>query len=209
VAKDKILFRVRAFNVVQLFDFLTTRFEAYYKRRVCNTLNNRQENHTAYRYFIPEKKLEPMVCQKISEDIFSVTNTSKGTKYEVTVAVEVCSCPVGSTGAPCKHQFAVVRQFKLTSSLFLPVQDAESKQRLHVILYGKDENIPADWYQSLHGGTNQPSDQQPPVEAAENGIRATGTGHASGHAPGHASIKTNITVTRRTRRRGGVAEKLR
>lgn len=41
VVKDKVLYRLKAYNLTQLVDFITTRFEAYYIRRLTDYANNR------------------------------------------------------------------------------------------------------------------------------------------------------------------------
>ncbi|MGL4695607.1 SWIM zinc finger family protein [Enterococcus larvae] len=34
--------------------------------------------------------------------------------------LELCTCPVGHSGAPCKHQAAIVQNYNITSINFLP-----------------------------------------------------------------------------------------
>lgn len=43
--------------------------------------------------------------------------------------LELCTCPVGHSGAPCKHQAAVVQNYSITSINFLPTT-AEMKAEL-------------------------------------------------------------------------------
>lgn len=41
VLKDQVLYRLKAYNITQLMDFITTRLEAYYCRRLIDAANNR------------------------------------------------------------------------------------------------------------------------------------------------------------------------
>lgn len=66
ILKDKILFRTKAFSLVQVFDFLTTRIDLYFERRITAVVNNRVENYVASRYHIHESKRIPLSCTKIS-----------------------------------------------------------------------------------------------------------------------------------------------
>lgn len=149
--KDDILYRVRAYSVVQLFDFFVTRLEAYFERRIANVLNNRQDHYRKSKHFIDKSKIVHLQCSESQHtNIFHVKNSEKGTQYTVDMHIEICTCPVGKNGAPCKHQFAVSEKFNLTSSQFLPFEDEEAKRSLHKIM----TTIPAKpgWYASLKGG---------------------------------------------------------
>ncbi|TDH12249.1 hypothetical protein EPR50_G00069890 [Perca flavescens] len=58
IVKDKVLHRLKANNLTQLVDFIATRFEAYYIRRLTDFANNRVKNLTA-------PKCDDVDCQKI------------------------------------------------------------------------------------------------------------------------------------------------
>ena len=51
IVKDKVLYRLKAYNVTQLVDFLLTRMESYYARRLLDVANNRTANIQQSRYF--------------------------------------------------------------------------------------------------------------------------------------------------------------
>ena len=65
------------------------------------------------------------------------SSTTAGKIYNVDMAVEVCSCPAGETGAPCKHQAAVIQFFGGLSTNFLPVTAEERKELLKLTSGGK------------------------------------------------------------------------
>ncbi|KAJ4946242.1 hypothetical protein JOQ06_023910, partial [Pogonophryne albipinna] len=45
----------------------------------------------------------------------------KGPTQTYDVDLELCSCPAGQTGAPCKHQAAVMKHYSCLSHSFLPI----------------------------------------------------------------------------------------
>lgn len=147
VIKTKILNRVKAFNIPQLFDFLSKKLEAYFERRISSVITNRVDNYTASRYFIDEEKLKPLSCSKICQDLYLVKNSEKGTEYTVDAALELCTCEAGVGGALCKHLYAVVKQYNLSSSQVLPFADPASKANLHFIMTGSE--IDQEFFQNL------------------------------------------------------------
>ncbi|KAK3916869.1 Hemoglobin subunit beta [Frankliniella fusca] len=149
--KDLVMHRLKAYSVVQLFDFFTTRLESYFERRIAVVVNNRKENYYTSKHFIQPSKLRNLQCAESShKQMFIVQNVEKGTKYTVDMELEICSCPVGFNGAPCKHQFAVAKMFNLSTSQFLPYDDKAAKAILHQIM---TTSVPKPgWYASLKGG---------------------------------------------------------
>ncbi|KAK3910154.1 Profilin-2 [Frankliniella fusca] len=156
--KDQVLQRLTAYSLVQLFDFLTTRLEAYFQRRLSMVLNGRQENYWKSKHFVRPSKLVPLRCEKTShEDLYLVKNLNQNSEYIVDMLHEVCSCPVGRNGAPCKHQMAVVQHYNISSSQFLPV-DLQSKLALHKVMTTAPPS--AEWYTSLKAGPFEPSQKR-------------------------------------------------
>lgn len=43
ILKDKVFERVKAFNLVQMVDFVLTRLESYYERRLLDAAHNRSQ----------------------------------------------------------------------------------------------------------------------------------------------------------------------
>lgn len=146
ILKDKILNRVKAFSIVQMFDFLTSNLENYYERKISDCINNRSEGVRKCKYFIKDEKIKNLKCKKVDTNMYEVFSDDK--KYLVNYNDELCSCPVGSQGAPCKHQLAVVKEFNLTSSQFIPFTDPTAKIILFKILYGKPPESD-EWFASL------------------------------------------------------------
>ena len=53
--------------------------------------------------------------------------------YTVNMDMGLCTCPVGSTGAPCKHQGAVLKKFNIPPFNPLPVSSPDTRESLRAI----------------------------------------------------------------------------
>jgi hypothetical protein len=87
----------------------------------------------------------------VPPNVYIVKNTSKGSEYTVVMDLEICSCPAGQSGAPCKHLCAVVQEFNLTSSLVHPLlqsHNSSMKKILFEVAHGH-QNVPKDWFADL------------------------------------------------------------
>ncbi|KAJ8337870.1 hypothetical protein SKAU_G00368360, partial [Synaphobranchus kaupii] len=120
VLKDKILQRTKAFNLPQLFHLFTSRLESYYEARVTDVALGRWEAFQQSRFLATESNIEPSDICQVGERKFEVKASTSGQTYAVDMELELCTCPVGHTGAPCKHQAAVVKNYKVHSNNFLP-----------------------------------------------------------------------------------------
>ena len=162
--KDIVFQRVKAFNTVQLFDFLTTRLDGYLESRISCVLSGRNPNISSKYRPIASDKLETLVASRVSETIFRVQNKKTGGDYVVNMGLSMCSCPVGNTGAQCKHQYFVAKKFKIPTQQFYEFMDMHQKLALHRIMTGNIK-VPAGWYADLQDMKdylpNEVSDDQP------------------------------------------------
>lgn len=170
VMKTKVLVRTKAFNPVQLADFIITRYQAYLERRLVDIVNNRALNPFKSRYYIRAEKLVDLKCEKLASppNTFLVKNSKKGSEYHVVMDLEVCSCPHGKSGNPCKHLCAVVQQFNICSSLIHPLLQCHNptmRKILFEVAYGH-RNVPAGWFDGLYNEINPPTLQQ--EESSDN-----------------------------------------
>ncbi|KAJ1518955.1 hypothetical protein ONE63_011443 [Megalurothrips usitatus] len=133
-----------------------TRLESYFERRIAAVVNNRRENYWSSKHYITPSKLEPLHCAESSKQhIYLVKNAEKQTTYTVDMQLEICSYPVGKNGAPCKHQYAVVKRFNLSTSQFLPYEDEAAKAVLHQIM--TTAPVKPGWYAHLKTGPATPN----------------------------------------------------
>ena len=61
------------------------------------------------------------------DDLFYIVNSEFGT----------CTCPVGVSGAPCKHQGAVLTKYHIATLNFLPSLKPEDRMVYAYIALGK------------------------------------------------------------------------
>lgn len=154
VFKEQVLGRCKAYNPVHLLDFVVTRYDKYLKRRITDVVNNVASNVFKSRFYVRPEKLDTLVCKKLElhPNTYLVSNTYKGTEYTVIMDLEICSCPAGQSGAPCKHLSAVVKTFNVTSSVVHPLLQCHNpsiKLLLFEVAYGH-RNVPEHWFDDLH-----------------------------------------------------------
>ena len=102
-----------------------------------------------YKSELTKKNLECLhVTKGDDDDTFTVKNVVKNTEYLVDIYNEICSCFVGCTGAPCKHQCAVLHHFPYDTKNFSTANDKQ-RRLLHEIATGTVENVPSNWYKPL------------------------------------------------------------
>src|SRR6266496_4634318 len=116
ILKDIIFSRTQAFNSVQVFQFVTKNMERFYKLRLLGIAHKRPGHIIAKRFFCPGWKMidENSIQKTTIKDEYLVPSTKEsGFFYIVNSAIGTCSCPVGITGSPCKHQGAVLMKFHI------------------------------------------------------------------------------------------------
>ena len=143
ILKDIVFRRIKAYNLIQLFDFLTVTFELYYEHRLLAVAHNRMDRYISLRYkgLGIAKINQGSICQCTSTKsghVYLVKSTSYVDKeYEVDTQKWTCTCTVSRTGypsgEPCKHQHAVANKLKLTAPNLLPYFNADGRY-LHALI---------------------------------------------------------------------------
>ncbi|XP_064622685.1 uncharacterized protein LOC135484914 [Lineus longissimus] len=166
VLKEKILLRMKAYNALQLVEFVVTRLESFYERRLVDVANNRLDYVRHSKYFPVDNKVSLSDIKQLSSNVYTVpSETKKDTIYTVNTEVGLCTCHIGKNGGPCKHQVAVSKKFQVASLNIIPVTSAESRQLLYKVATGKD--VSPEWFTSLWDDTRiVPRREQ--VEFCEN-----------------------------------------
>ena len=75
------------------------------------------------------------------------SENSKDTFYTCDMLSGYCSCPMGSTCAPCKHKSAVAKHFKIALFSVAPSSDPKMRAMYHFIALGKV--LPAHMYRNI------------------------------------------------------------
>ena len=72
------------------------------------------------------------------------------------MSLEVCSCYRGKDGAPCKHQYLIWAANIASCVNFVPISDADERQKLAAIALGC--SLPLSYYTSLRGKRSETHD---------------------------------------------------
>ena len=146
ILKDIVFKRVKAYNLIQLFEFLTVTFELYYEHRLLAVAHNRIDRYISLRY-------KGLGTVKVNQDsihestkaghVYLIKSTVYMDKeYEVDTQKWTCTCTVGRTGypseEPCKHQHAVAKKINLIASNLLPYFNGEGHYLHALIALGQD-----------------------------------------------------------------------
>jgi hypothetical protein len=125
ILKDIVFARTQAFNCVQVFQFIITNMERFYEYRLLNFANKHSGHlRIAKRFLCPG--WEQVNANEIREtnvtNEFLVPSTKQNTDlfYIVNIEIGTCSCFVGISGAPCKHQGAVSVKFGISTFNYIP-----------------------------------------------------------------------------------------
>ncbi|XP_076155836.1 uncharacterized protein LOC143139123 isoform X2 [Alosa pseudoharengus] len=161
VLKDQIFYRLKAYNITQLVDFITCRLEAYYNRRLVDMANNRSTKK------LPKPKGHVSTDGIVKEDEvnFTVPSASTNATYHVNVSLGTCTCPDGSTGAFCSHQYAVMQAFQMQDNNPFIIATPAARKLFYQIATGKN-NVPDNWFMSMEEVEEIPSDADPQKQQA-------------------------------------------
>jgi hypothetical protein len=145
ILKDNVLERVKAFNVVQLTDFIVTRLDSYYERKLLDGASNRCPKKSQ-RFPDVDPTTAAGIVQ-LSPERFTVPSASSNSAiaYTVDLAINVCTCIAGSTGAPCKHQHWVDLLFGGGATT---VRSVPTRALCYEVAKGKKP--PREWLRPLH-----------------------------------------------------------
>jgi hypothetical protein len=138
--KDIIFARTQAYNIVQVFQFVITNMERFYEQRLLGIAHKHPRHFIAKRFLCP--RWEEVDVNSIKEtgvrNEFSVLSTRQDNVfYIVNSEIRTCTCPVGVSGAPCKHQGAVLTKYHIATLNFLPSLKPEDRMVYAYIALGK------------------------------------------------------------------------
>lgn len=122
--KDIIFARVQAYNIVQVFQFIATSMEHFYERRLLGIAHSHPGHLEIAKRFLCRGWDEinaTEIQQTDVENEYLVPSQKRGTDLFYLVNTEICTCTcfVGLSGAPCKHQGAVAAKYRIGSLNFL------------------------------------------------------------------------------------------
>ena len=151
ILEDVVFCRVRAYNLIQVFEFIVVTFELYYKRRLLAIAHNRMDRYISLRYKgLGAIQVDPSdITQSSSTNIYLVKSKRyEGYEYEVDTNKWTCTCSVGRTGypsgEPCKHQHAVAKHYHLQAPTLIPYFNCEGRYKHAVLSSGKFCSTPRE-----------------------------------------------------------------
>ncbi len=147
--KDKTFNRLKAYNEVEIIDKICQDTEKYYKDRLKNFANGRDDR--AKLQFEKERKkaeyLRPEDVIAMDDDLFLVVSENdKNQLYTVDPTSGFCSCPVGKLGSYCKHMAGVFRFHNDADFLNLPPITPQSKYEMAILAFGEADGEASLYY---------------------------------------------------------------
>ena len=152
ILKEIIFDRVKAYNLIQMFEFLTTTMEQYFCNRLLDVAHSRYRPGIAVKYRHLYKSLDTITSMdRLSEHIYSVTeNTRDGMDTFLTdMELGVCTCIKGYAGAPCKHQAAVAKAFGIFAVNIPPFHSKQARKLYAILARGGDKVMDTNFYSDL------------------------------------------------------------
>jgi len=195
ILKELIFGRVKAYNMVQMFQFVTEIMERYYQSKLLSIAHSRVDRYISLRYQgLNSKQYAKDSIVQIQHGIYSVpSKTERGIKHWVDMNVGQCTCEKGRDGSPCSHQAAIVLYFGSPSVNCIPVMDPKGKQTLAYIAHGEDAVQDLSFYCTIAQSLpSQPQDEQADNENLEPDFSTSyweliRTGASSDAEPGNES----------------------
>ncbi|XP_069976802.1 uncharacterized protein [Penaeus vannamei] len=133
--KDKMLKQTKACTMVQLLEFLTTDLNTYYTERLHCIAEGQFEVPFLQRYMQEKKMMDSLEIVPF----FKIKNAGTGECFDVDMSLGLCSCSVGVSGEPCKHQCALTQKLDL-GNVMKPVIDSRTRDEVTRI-YSQTQGI--------------------------------------------------------------------
>ena len=159
ILKDIVFKRVKAYNLVQLFEFMTVTFELYYEHHLLAVAHNRMDRYIALQFkgLGASKVNLSEIRESDSEGVYIVKSQSHdGVEYEVDTSRCHCTCTIAwtgkPTGEPCKHQAAVAKKYNLSSINYIPYSSSEGRYAYAILAVGVENVGDKSFYGSLNDG---------------------------------------------------------
>ena len=153
IVKELVFHRIKAYNIVQIFSFITECLELYYTRKLLSFAHNRVDRYISLKYQgMKSAGIGTDDIQKLDKaNTFLVNSqTERGVKYLVDMNLGVCSCRGGQDGSPCSHQAAVAKLFGIYSVNCVSTISLTARRQLAFIALGSNAMQDNDFYASLH-----------------------------------------------------------
>ena len=154
VFKCVVLRQMRAYNLIELFRFITEDLEMYFQRKLLSLAFGKPQNlHLAARCFgrnASSVNLNTITKEEGSPYKFNVpSREDSNIVYVVDCSLGICTCLQGVNGNACPHQAAVALKFGINNVNFIP-QTANDRFNLATLALGSNRNFTVTQFVSLH-----------------------------------------------------------
>ena len=159
IFNSMILQNIRAYNLIELFKFITEDLAMYFQRKLLALAFGKTQNlHLAPRCFGATGLIIvqlSMITQNSSDPCkFLVPSRSdSGVTYEVNCQTGICSCLMRSNGNPCAHQAAVALKYGIAGISFIP-QKPKERFNLAKLAIGNHQELQLHKFVHLHERTS-------------------------------------------------------
>ena len=124
-----------------MFQFVTKTMEAYFTNRLLDLAHSRYRPAIALRYREVDTTTmdvkEVKQCRRSTDTVKVQVKDIGELDYVVDMELGICLCSKGSTGAACKHQAIVAKQFNITTLTLLPLHSKEARMQYAILATGK------------------------------------------------------------------------
>ena len=155
VFKCVVLRRMRAYNLIELFRFITEDLEMYFQQKLLSLAFGKPQNlHLAARCF-------GRTASSVSQSTITINEKnpckfhmpSRDDNSTITYIVDctsgTCTCQQGVSGNACPHQAAVALKLRINNINFIP-QTAKERFNLAILAIGDKKNFSVGQFVSLH-----------------------------------------------------------
>ena len=153
ILKEIVFSRVKAYNVVEIFQFVVDKLESYYQHRILCIAHNRIDRYIQVKFRglhvgrIFKEDIRPVLEDK---DRFLVKSRRDSlTEYRVDMNIGTCSCVAGKDGSPCSHQLAVAINFHRVSLNCIPTFHSSMRRQLACIAIGSEAKSDLSFYAAV------------------------------------------------------------
>ena len=191
IVKDLVFSRIKAYNLTQMFAFLTESRELCYQRKLLNVSNSRMDHFVATKFLGQgAETVQHCAIESLGDSIFRVKSRKRLTgfdddSYVVDMHIGTCSCKRGQNGSPCAHQAAVVSKYKIDSVNCFPSLNASARHRIAKLAIGEKARSDINFYASLHQETYDNADNDSNLSDSHDltrlRVKISATYRRSGH----------------------------
>ena len=154
VFKCTILHRIRAYNLLELFKFITGDLEKHFQRKLLALAFGKPQNlNILARCFAKTActvNLDTVIQDDKNPFQYHVPSRKQpNTIYTVDCSTGICTCPAGNNGTACPHQAAVVLKYGISNPNFIP-QNHHEKYNLAVTAIGEHPDLRSENFVNIH-----------------------------------------------------------